>query len=77
MLFRALLSANRGLYSAKPMTAYNLKPPQDLPTPPAWQEAKEKRKQQHGAVRRRRREIYKRFMQRQQKRQLQATDDLL
>src|SRR5207249_3475209 len=34
------------LVSRQPMTNYSLKPPPDPPTLPAWQQAKEKRKQQ-------------------------------
>jgi len=42
------------------MTAYNLKPPDTLPSL-AWQEAKEKRRRVLEAVRRRRAEAYKRL----------------
>lgn len=44
------------------MTDYHLQPPQTLPTL-AWQERKEKRKQLLAAIRQRRAERYKRFLQ--------------
>jgi len=67
-VFRALLSAYLFLYSPQSMTAYNLKPP-DTPPSLAWQEAKEKRCKVLEAVRLKRREGYRQFMQNLQKRQ--------
>ncbi len=55
------------------MTAYNLKPPETLPSL-AWQEAKEKRKKLLAAVHRRRAVMYQRSYQK--KRSLQSGDHL-
>jgi len=44
------------------MTAYNLHPPETLPSL-AWQEAKEKRKKVLATVRRQRAVMYQRFLQ--------------
>jgi len=56
------------------MTAYNLKPPESLPSL-AWQEAKEKRKKVLATVRRQRAVMYQRVLQK--KRSLQSSDGLL
>ena len=56
------------------MTAYNLHPPETLPSL-AWQEAKDKRKKLLTAVRRRRAVMYQRFLHK--KRSLHTDNDLL
>jgi len=58
------------------MTAYNLKALATLPSF-AWQEKKEKRRRVLAAVRRRRAERYRLFVQKLRNRCLQADDDLV
>jgi hypothetical protein len=58
------------------MTAYKLKPLDTLPSL-AWQEAKSKRRRVLEAVRKRRGERYKQFLQKLQNRRLHADRDLL
>jgi len=59
------------------MTNYHLKPPVDPLPYTAWQEKKAMRKKLLDEIRRRRGERYMQFMEKLQKRQLQASSDLV